>query len=232
MLIFTGNPGTVTNGTGMYSGATGQFVSAKEIRNTNQFPGRRGEDPHSLTGEAKTNARGPSASGRAPRPALERISLQRRLACNSSSTFPRALAPRVPGPAVAGGVADPGRRGHRHPARPLQWPGPSAPWRRSQVPRPPRRTSAMTAAPRGASGLINAPAPTADIGGRLKPSRASSTKRRSIRVRTDPGCRSQGARSAGRASLSKGNPGVLPLGLAKRLAKSPNAKRRVQPSSP
>jgi hypothetical protein len=35
MLIFTGNPGTVTNGTGIYQGATGRVVSAKEIRNTN-----------------------------------------------------------------------------------------------------------------------------------------------------------------------------------------------------
>lgn len=35
MLIFTGNPGTVTNGTGNYEGATGRVVSAKEIGNTN-----------------------------------------------------------------------------------------------------------------------------------------------------------------------------------------------------
>jgi hypothetical protein len=34
MLIFTGNPGTVTNGTGIYQGATGRVVSAKQIRNT------------------------------------------------------------------------------------------------------------------------------------------------------------------------------------------------------
>ena len=31
MLIFTGNPGTVTNGTGIYQGATGRVVSAKQL---------------------------------------------------------------------------------------------------------------------------------------------------------------------------------------------------------
>jgi hypothetical protein len=35
MLIFSGNPGIVTNGTGIYQGATGRVVSAKEIGNTN-----------------------------------------------------------------------------------------------------------------------------------------------------------------------------------------------------
>jgi hypothetical protein len=31
MLIFKGNPGTVTGGTGLYRGATGRIVSAKEV---------------------------------------------------------------------------------------------------------------------------------------------------------------------------------------------------------
>jgi hypothetical protein len=34
MLVLSGNPGTVTNGTGIYQGATGRVVSAREIRNT------------------------------------------------------------------------------------------------------------------------------------------------------------------------------------------------------
>jgi hypothetical protein len=33
MLVFTGNPGTVTNGTGIYQGATGRVTSAKELPN-------------------------------------------------------------------------------------------------------------------------------------------------------------------------------------------------------
>jgi hypothetical protein len=32
LLIFTGNPGTLTNGTGIYEGATGRVISAKEIK--------------------------------------------------------------------------------------------------------------------------------------------------------------------------------------------------------
>ena len=31
MLVFTGNPGTVTNGTGIYQGATGRVVSSKSV---------------------------------------------------------------------------------------------------------------------------------------------------------------------------------------------------------
>ena len=31
MLIFTGNPGTVTDGTGIYQGATGRVVSTKQL---------------------------------------------------------------------------------------------------------------------------------------------------------------------------------------------------------
>ena len=31
MLIFTGNPGRVTNGTGIYQGATGRVVSSKSV---------------------------------------------------------------------------------------------------------------------------------------------------------------------------------------------------------
>jgi hypothetical protein len=31
MLIFSGNPGTLTNGTGIYQGATGRVISAKEV---------------------------------------------------------------------------------------------------------------------------------------------------------------------------------------------------------
>jgi hypothetical protein len=31
MLIFTGNPGTLTNGTGIYQGATGRVISAKQV---------------------------------------------------------------------------------------------------------------------------------------------------------------------------------------------------------
>jgi hypothetical protein len=33
MLVFTGNPGTVSNGTGIYQGATGRVVSVKELAN-------------------------------------------------------------------------------------------------------------------------------------------------------------------------------------------------------
>ena len=33
MLIFTGNPGTVTNGTGVYQGATGRVIASKEVGN-------------------------------------------------------------------------------------------------------------------------------------------------------------------------------------------------------
>jgi hypothetical protein len=35
LLIFTGNPGIVTDGTGIYQGATGRVVSAKEIGTNN-----------------------------------------------------------------------------------------------------------------------------------------------------------------------------------------------------
>jgi len=31
MLIFTGNPGKLTNGTGIYEGATGRIISSKEL---------------------------------------------------------------------------------------------------------------------------------------------------------------------------------------------------------
>jgi hypothetical protein len=31
MLVFTGNPGTVTNGTGIYQGATGRVISSKQL---------------------------------------------------------------------------------------------------------------------------------------------------------------------------------------------------------
>jgi hypothetical protein len=31
MLVFTGNPGKVTNGTGIYQGATGRVVHVKEL---------------------------------------------------------------------------------------------------------------------------------------------------------------------------------------------------------
>jgi hypothetical protein len=34
MLVFTGSPGTVTDGTGIYQDATGRVVSAREIPNT------------------------------------------------------------------------------------------------------------------------------------------------------------------------------------------------------
>jgi hypothetical protein len=34
MLIFTGNPGKLTNGTGIYQGATGRVVSAKQVPGT------------------------------------------------------------------------------------------------------------------------------------------------------------------------------------------------------
>ena len=32
MLVFTGNPGTLANGTGIYQGATGRVTSAKEVK--------------------------------------------------------------------------------------------------------------------------------------------------------------------------------------------------------
>jgi len=35
LLIFTGNPGTVTDGTGIYQGASGRVVSAKQVGDTN-----------------------------------------------------------------------------------------------------------------------------------------------------------------------------------------------------
>jgi hypothetical protein len=35
LLIFTGNPGTLTNGTGIYQGATGRVVSSKSVRGSN-----------------------------------------------------------------------------------------------------------------------------------------------------------------------------------------------------
>ena len=35
LLMFTGNPGTLSNGTGIYEGATGRVISSKEIGNTN-----------------------------------------------------------------------------------------------------------------------------------------------------------------------------------------------------
>jgi hypothetical protein len=35
LLVFTGNPGTVTNGTGIYQGATGRVVSSKEVAGQN-----------------------------------------------------------------------------------------------------------------------------------------------------------------------------------------------------
>jgi hypothetical protein len=31
LLVFTGNPGTLTNGTGIYQGATGRVISSKEV---------------------------------------------------------------------------------------------------------------------------------------------------------------------------------------------------------
>lgn len=31
LLVFTGNPGRVTNGTGVYQGASGRVVSTKDI---------------------------------------------------------------------------------------------------------------------------------------------------------------------------------------------------------
>ena len=31
MLVFTGNPGTLSNGTGIYQGATGRVISMKEV---------------------------------------------------------------------------------------------------------------------------------------------------------------------------------------------------------
>jgi hypothetical protein len=34
MLVFSGNPGTVTNGTGIYQGATGRVLSSKDIAGT------------------------------------------------------------------------------------------------------------------------------------------------------------------------------------------------------
>ena len=33
LLVFTGNPGTVSNGTGIYQGATGRVISSKEVGN-------------------------------------------------------------------------------------------------------------------------------------------------------------------------------------------------------
>jgi hypothetical protein len=33
LLVFTGNPGKVTDGTGIYQGATGRVISAKEVGN-------------------------------------------------------------------------------------------------------------------------------------------------------------------------------------------------------
>lgn len=33
MLVFSGNPGKLTNGTGIYQGATGRVISAKEVGN-------------------------------------------------------------------------------------------------------------------------------------------------------------------------------------------------------
>jgi hypothetical protein len=33
MLVFTGNPGTLTLGTGIYAGATGRVLSSKEVAN-------------------------------------------------------------------------------------------------------------------------------------------------------------------------------------------------------
>jgi hypothetical protein len=39
MLIFTGNPGTVTNGTGIYQGATGRVISSKEVPGGNDASG-------------------------------------------------------------------------------------------------------------------------------------------------------------------------------------------------
>ena len=35
MLVFSGTPGTVTNGTGIYQGATGRVVSSNDIAGTN-----------------------------------------------------------------------------------------------------------------------------------------------------------------------------------------------------
>jgi len=35
LLIFTGNPGTLSNGTGIYQGATGRVISSKQIGNNN-----------------------------------------------------------------------------------------------------------------------------------------------------------------------------------------------------
>ncbi len=35
LLVFTGNPGTLTNGTGIYHGATGRVISSKEVPGTN-----------------------------------------------------------------------------------------------------------------------------------------------------------------------------------------------------
>jgi hypothetical protein len=32
LLVFTGNPGTLTNGTGIYQGATGRVISSKEVK--------------------------------------------------------------------------------------------------------------------------------------------------------------------------------------------------------
>ena len=34
MLVFSGNPGTVTNGTGVYQGATGRVLSSKDVAGT------------------------------------------------------------------------------------------------------------------------------------------------------------------------------------------------------
>ena len=31
LLVFTGDPGTLTNGTGIYEGATGRVISSKEV---------------------------------------------------------------------------------------------------------------------------------------------------------------------------------------------------------
>jgi hypothetical protein len=33
LLVFTGSPGKVTNGTGIYEGATGRVISSKELGN-------------------------------------------------------------------------------------------------------------------------------------------------------------------------------------------------------
>ena len=35
LLVFTGNPATLTNGTGIYQGATGRAVASKQVPGTN-----------------------------------------------------------------------------------------------------------------------------------------------------------------------------------------------------